>query len=140
MELLGDNHDNIAALFGYLRDSTPTKQSPLLLAFQQGSLCLTDCLCDSSGGEKPAFRHRFKLMLAGPTMAGKTSLLDAMRRGKQVRLADADTERTIGMAIELVLSDRRARGGGPLRGNAFDAGGHEEYQHRASTRSGRCTC
>jgi hypothetical protein len=55
---------------------------------------------------------------------GKTSLLDALRRGAKARLADADTERTIGLDIrELVLHDPRARGGGRIRGNAFDAGG-----------------
>ena len=102
-ELLGDNKDNVAALFGYLRDLY-------------------------GGGEQPARRYRFKLVLAGPTMAGKTSLAAALREGARARLADADTGRTIGLAInELRMRDPRVRGGGGLlRGNIFDAGGHEQ--------------
>ena len=103
-ELLGDDHDNVAALFGYLRDLY-------------------------GGGEQPARRYRFKLVLAGPTMAGKTSLAAALREGERARLADADTGRTIGLAIkELRMRDPRVRGGGGglLRGNIFDAGGHEQ--------------
>ena len=67
-------------------------------------------------------------MLAGPTMAGKTSLAAALREGARARLADADTGRTIGLAIkELRMRDPRVRGGGGLlRGNIFDAGGHEQ--------------
>ena len=102
-ELLGDENDNVAALFGYLRDLY-------------------------GGGEQPARRYRFKLVLAGPTMAGKTSLAAALREGARARLADADTGRTIGLAIkELRMRDPRVRGGGGLlRGNIFDAGGHEQ--------------
>ena len=67
-------------------------------------------------------------MHAGPTMAGKTSLAAALREGERARLADADTGRTIGLAInELRMRDPRVRGGGGLlRGNIFDAGGHEQ--------------
>ena len=103
-KLLGDTCDNVAALFGYLRDLY-------------------------GGGEQPARRYRFKLVLAGPTMAGKTSLAAALREGERARLADADTGRTIGLAIkELRMRDPRVRGGGGglLRGNIFDAGGHEQ--------------
>ena len=101
--LLGRNNENVAALFGYLRDLY-------------------------GGGEQPARRYRFKLVLAGPTMAGKTSLAAALREGERARLADADTGRTIGLAIEeLRMRDPRVRGGGRLlRGNIFDAGGHEQ--------------
>ena len=101
--LLGFRNDNVAALFGYLRDLY-------------------------GGGEQPARRYRFKLVLAGPTMAGKTSLAAALREGARARLADADTGRTIGLAIkELRMRDPRVRGGGGLlRGNIFDAGGHEQ--------------
>ena len=101
--LLGRKSDNVAALFGYLRDLY-------------------------GGGEQPARRYRFKLVLAGPTMAGKTSLAAALREGERARLADADTGRTIGLAIkELRMRDPRVRGGGGLlRGNIFDAGGHEQ--------------
>ena len=62
-------------------------------------------------------------------MAGKTSLAAALREGARARLADADTGRTIGLAIkELRMRDPRVRGGGGglLRGNIFDAGGHEQ--------------
>ena len=60
-------------------------------------------------------------------MAGKTSLAAALREGERARLADADTGRTIGLAIEeLRMRDPRVRGGGLLRGNIFDAGGHEQ--------------
>ena len=101
-ELLGYKNDNVAALFGYLRDLY-------------------------GGGEQPARRYRFKLVLAGPTMAGKTSLAAALREGERARLADADTGRTIGLAIkELRMRDPRVRGGGLLCGNIFDAGGHEQ--------------
>ena len=103
-KLLGHpSYDNVAALFDYLRDLY-------------------------GGGEQPARRYRFKLVLAGPTMAGKTSLAAALREGARARLADADTGRTIGLAIkELRMRDPRVRGGGGLlRGNIFDAGGHEQ--------------
>ena len=58
-------------------------------------------------------------------MAGKTSLVAALCEGERARLADADTGRTI---KELRMRDPRVRGGGGglLRGNIFDAGGHEQ--------------
>lgn len=86
-------------------------------------------LRDLYGGDQPAWRYSFKLVLAGPSMAGKTSTLDALRRGSDAQLADAATERTIGLDIrELVLHDSRARDGEPLRAAAYDAGGHPQYQ------------
>ena len=118
-KLLGYKDDNVAALFGYLRDLY-------------------------GGGEQPARRYRFKLVLAGPTMAGKTSLAAALREGERARLADADTGRTIGLAIkELRMRDPRVRGGGGLlRGNIFDAGGHEQCVPARSPhpRFSACVC
>ena len=96
--------NDIQALFAYLRDLY-------------------------GGGDEPAWRYDYKLVIVGPTMSGKTSLLDAMRRGADRKLADADSERTIGLDIkELVLHDGRARDGGVARGKAYDAGGHDEYR------------
>ena len=72
---------------------------------------------------QPSFS--LKLMLAGPTMAGKSSLLRALLR-KPVTLTTVD-ERTIGLDIErLVLEDSRTPDG--VRFLIYDAGGHDEYQ------------
>ena len=61
-------------------------------------------------------------------MVGKTSIAATLCEGERVWLVDADTGRTIGLAIkELRMRDPRVRGGGGLlRGNIFDAGGHEQ--------------
>ena len=83
---------------------------------------------DLHGGEIPVWNHRIKLVLTGPSMAGKTSLLNALRLGES-RLTSAEDERTIGLDIhELILQDMRARGTGEVSVRAFDAGGHDEYQ------------
>ena len=83
-----------------------------------------DYLRDLHDDPRPSFA--LKLVLAGPSMAGKTSLLNALRL-REARLTDADSGRTIGLDIErLTLHDPRAPGG--LRLLCYDAGGHDEYQ------------
>ena len=72
--------------------------------------------------------HNFslKLVLAGPSEAGKSSLLRALHGG-EYQLMRPD-ERTIGLDIErLVLLDPRGRAPAPgVSFLAYDAGGHDE--------------
>jgi hypothetical protein len=80
---------------------------------------------------EPSLRNSLKLLLVGPTEAGKTSLLRALIHGEQRVLADRDTERTIGLDIHrLLLADPLGRMGGdaPVVLVSYDAGGHGEYQ------------
>ena len=79
---------------------------------------------------EPSRRHSLKLVLAGPTEAGKTSLLRAlMGLGEQRRLADLQDERTIGLDIHrFTLPDPTAQGRAALELVIYDAGRHGEYQ------------
>ena len=75
---------------------------------------------------EPSLRNSLKLLLVGPTEAGKTSLLRALMHGESRVLADRDTERTIGLDIHrLQLADPKGRMGGdvPLVLVTNDAGG-----------------
>ena len=80
-------------------------------------------------GDEPAHRHTVKMVLAGPTMAGKSSLLAGLLAGAP-RLQGADTERTVGLAIErLALRETAGRtpAGQPVIFVTYDAGNHGEY-------------
>eukprot|EP01051_Picozoa_sp_SAG22_P005276 SAG22_NODE_307_length_12666_cov_761.250259_10_plen_1050_part_00 len=75
--------------------------------------------------DDPEASFSLKVMLGGPTMAGKSSLLRALMR-KAVTLTAVDV-RTVGLDIErLVLEDPRALEG--VRFLIYDAGGHDGYQ------------
>ena len=68
------------------------------------------------------------MLLAGPSMAGKSSLLRTLR-GSEQRLTDAATERTIGLDIERVaLPDPSGRAPRGIELLCYDAGGHDEYR------------
>ena len=67
-------------------------------------------------------------MLAGPSMAGKSSLLDGLVAG-EARLTTPDG-RTVGLDIKMLQLDdhrRRTHNGLKLRFSCYDAGGHDEY-------------
>jgi len=92
------------------------------LSRAQGAQAALAYLCDTY--DDPHRNFSLKLLLAGPTEAGKSSLLRALHG--RPKLMDPD-ERTIGLDIEeLVLADPRAPSG--VRFLAYDAGGHDEYQ------------
>eukprot|EP01050_Picozoa_sp_SAG11_P014944 SAG11_NODE_1890_length_4110_cov_3.484418_2_plen_1196_part_00 len=78
---------------------------------------------------EPSRRHSLKLVLAGPTEAGKTSLLRALMFGERRQLADLTDERTIGLDIHrFTLPDPTSKGRAALHLVVYDAGGHGEYQ------------
>eukprot|EP01052_Picozoa_sp_SAG31_P053171 SAG31_NODE_13495_length_865_cov_1.148825_1_plen_278_part_01 len=80
-------------------------------------------LTDLYDDPRPSFS--LKVLLAGPTMAGKSSLLRALLRKADCLTAVDD--RTIGLDIErVVLEDPRAPDGVSFL--VYDAGGHDEYQ------------
>ena len=83
----------------------------------------------SGGLFEPSLRDTLKLVLVGPTEAGKTNLLRALMHGESRVLADKDTERTIGLVISrLVLPDLTGQGRADVTFVVYDAGGHGEYQ------------
>ena len=49
--------------------------------------------------DDPVPQFSLKIILAGPTLAGKTSVLRRLR-DEESDLADKDTERTIGLDVE----------------------------------------
>ena len=74
---------------------------------ERGVPGLRGYLRDLHDDPKPTFK--LKLLLAGPSMAGKSSLARALM-GEARRLTDAVTERTIGLEIvRFVLPDPRGR-------------------------------
>jgi hypothetical protein len=74
---------------------------------ERGLPGLRGYLRDLHDDPKPTFK--LKLLLAGPSMAGKSSLARALM-GEARRLTDAVTERTIGLEIlRFVLPDPRGR-------------------------------
>jgi GTPase SAR1 family protein len=96
----------------------------------QGLPGLLKLLPDLHGNPKPSYV--LKTVLAGPTMAGKTSLLNALR-GLERRLTDPKHGRTIGLDIgRLELRDARA-GRYTVIFLTYDAGGHDEYQEMHQT-------
>ena len=80
--------------------------------------------------DDPRPSYTLKTMLVGPTMAGKSSLLNALR--KESRRLTRPDERTIGLDIkEITLTDPRAKG--KVCFVVYDAGGHDEYQEMHQT-------
>lgn len=76
--------------------------------------------------DDPQEEFTSKVLFAGPSMAGKSSLLRGLMR-KATTLTAKD-ERTIGLEIErLKLKDPQGRA---LIFLVYDAGGHDEYQVR----------
>eukprot|EP01047_Picozoa_sp_COSAG01_P043258 COSAG01_NODE_3831_length_5651_cov_4.363112_2_plen_1509_part_00 len=79
--------------------------------------------------DDPQRSYVLKLLLVGPTEAGKSSLLRALLGQDEASRLTRKDERTIGLDIErLVLSDPRAPGCGVTL-LTYDAGGHDEYQN-----------
>ena len=77
--------------------------------------------------DDPRPSYSLKVVLAGPSMAGKSSLLNALRM-REAQLTDPEHGRTIGLDIERIeLYDPRA-GKHVVVFLAYDAGGHVEYQ------------
>ena len=77
--------------------------------------------------DDPRPSYSLKVVLAGPSMAGKSSLLNALRL-REAQLTDPEHGRTIGLDIEKIeLYDPRA-GKHVVVFLAYDAGGHDEYQ------------
>eukprot|EP01049_Picozoa_sp_SAG25_P013343 SAG25_NODE_2040_length_2005_cov_1.699895_2_plen_621_part_01 len=96
----------------------------------QGLSGLLKMLPDLHGDPKPSYV--LKMVLAGPSMAGKTSLFNALR-GLDVRLTHPEHGRTIGLDIgRLELRDARA-GRYVVIFLTYDAGGHDEYQEMHQT-------
>jgi Leucine-rich repeat (LRR) protein len=63
--------------------------------------------------DEPTRQYLLKLVLIGPTMAGKTSLIYGLKHGK-ARLADKDTERTICLHVDRwKVTDTKKRSRGP---------------------------
>eukprot|EP01047_Picozoa_sp_COSAG01_P015044 COSAG01_NODE_745_length_13872_cov_40.816525_7_plen_3569_part_00 len=79
--------------------------------------------------DEPTRQYLLKLVLIGPTMAGKTSLIYGLKHGK-ARLADKDTERTIVLHVDRwKVTDTEMRSQGHLiEVVVYDCGGHSEYQ------------
>eukprot|EP01047_Picozoa_sp_COSAG01_P057490 COSAG01_NODE_6651_length_3557_cov_2.387702_1_plen_1094_part_10 len=96
----------------------------------QGLPGLLKMLPDLHGDPKPSYV--LKTVLAGPSMAGKTSLFKALR-GLHERLTHPEHGRTIGLDIgRLELRDARA-GRYVVIFLIYDAGGHDEYQEMHQT-------
>eukprot|EP01047_Picozoa_sp_COSAG01_P032118 COSAG01_NODE_2307_length_7944_cov_31.370045_6_plen_1082_part_00 len=96
----------------------------------QGLPGLLKMLPDLHGDPKPSYV--LKTVLAGPSMAGKTSLFNALR-DLDVRLTHPEHGRTIGLDIgRLELRDARA-GRYVVIFLTYDAGGHDEYQEMHQT-------
>ena len=96
----------------------------------QGLPGLLKMLPDLHGDPKPSYV--LKTVLAGPSMAGKTSLFNALR-DLDVRLTHPEHGRTIGLDIgRLELRDARA-GRYIVIFVIYDAGGHDEYQEMHQT-------
>jgi GTPase SAR1 family protein len=77
----------------------------------------------------PAFS--LKLMLLGPSQAGKSSLLRCLLdpTSAEAERLTSQAERTIGLDIKVVtLPDPQGRAPDGIELQAYDAGGHDEYQ------------
>ena len=95
---------------------------------EKGVPGLFDYLRDLNDDPQP--QYKIKLLLAGPSMAGKSSALRRLLQRQNV-LTDADTERTIGLDIQrLWLPDPLGRAPDGIELVCYDAGGHDEYQVR----------
>jgi hypothetical protein len=106
----------------------PQLQTVVAIAREKGLLGVFDYLRDLHDDPQPCFK--LKVLLAGASMAGKTSIRNRlMGRAEADVLADADTERTIGLDIaQVVLPDPQGRAPRGIVLIVYDAGGHDEYQ------------
>ena len=106
----------------------PRLQAVEAIAREKGVPGVFDYLRDLHDDPQPTFK--LKVLLAGPSMAGKTSVRNRMMgRPEAEVLADADTERTIGLDIaQVVLPDPQGRAPRGIVLVVYDAGGHDEYQ------------
>ena len=102
-------------------------QTVASIASSKGVSAVFDYLRDLHDDPQPTFK--LKVLLAGPSMAGKTSVKNRLM-GRAKVLADADTERTIGLDIAsgVVLPDPQGRAPHGIILVVYDAGGHDEYQ------------
>ena len=95
---------------------------------EKGVPGLFDYLRDLNDDPQP--QYKIKLLLAGPSLAGKSSALRRLLNRTDV-LTDVDTERTIGLDIQrLWLPDPFGRAPEGIELVCYDAGGHDEYQVR----------
>jgi len=68
-------------------------------------------------------------MQAGPSMAGKSSLLRSLVDHTSATRLTSEAERTIGLDIQPVtLADPQGRAPSGVEYQVYDAGGHNEYQ------------
>ena len=106
----------------------PRLQAVAAIARDKGVSAVFDYLRDLHDDPQPTFK--LKVLLAGPSMAGKTSVRNRMMGLPEAEvLADADTERTIGLDIaQVVLPDPQGRAPRGIVLVVYDAGGHDEYQ------------
>jgi hypothetical protein len=106
----------------------PQLQTVAAIAAEKGIPGVFDYLRDLHDDPQPCFK--LKVLLAGASMAGKTSIRNRlMGRPEEEVLADADTERTIGLDIaQVVLPDPQGRAPHGILLIVYDAGGHDEYQ------------
>jgi hypothetical protein len=104
----------------------PRLQTVAKIAEEKGVPGVFDYLRDLNDDPQP--QYKIKLLLAGPSMAGKSSLLRRLL-GRNDVLTDAMTERTIGLDIQrLWLPDPLGRALEGIELVCYDVGGHDEYQ------------
>ena len=98
------------------------------IARDKGVPGVFDYLRDLYDDPQPTFK--LKVLLVGASMAGKSSVKNRLMDLPEADvLADADTERTIGLDIaQVVLPDPRGRAPRGIVLIVYDAGGHDEYQ------------
>eukprot|EP01045_Picozoa_sp_COSAG04_P012313 COSAG04_NODE_824_length_10051_cov_4.830687_2_plen_1826_part_00 len=102
----------------------PALEAMARIGEEKGVPGIFEYLRDLNDDPQPSFS--LKLLLAGPSMAGKSSLVRGLMR-KAVTLTTID-QRTIGLEIEkLTLRDPAGRAPNGIEFIAYDAGGHDEY-------------
>ena len=105
----------------------PQLQTVAAIAAEKGTTAVFDYLRDLHDDPQPCFK--LKVLLAGASMAGKTSMRNRLM-GRAKVLAEKDTERTIGLDIApgVALPDPQGRAPHGILLIVYDAGGHDEYQ------------
>jgi hypothetical protein len=105
----------------------PQLQTVAAIAAENGTTAVFDYLRDLHDDPQPCFK--LKVLLAGASMAGKTSIRNRLM-GRAKVLAEKDTERTIGLDIApgVALPDPQGRAPHGILLIVYDAGGHDEYQ------------
>ena len=109
-------------------DGNPRLRAVEAICREKGVSAVFDYLRDLHDDPQPTFK--LKVLLAGPSMAGKTSVRNRMMGLPEAEvLADADTERTIGLDIaQVVLPDSQRRAPRGIVLVVYDAGGHDGYR------------